>query len=342
MARVERAVALALTLLVSLLSKPSRAADDNERAEAAFREGNQAFADGDYHAAFDAYRAAWSLKQSFDIACNLGRTEIELGLSRDAAEHLDYCLRTFSVSSRGEVRDANKRFHDLFLRVRQEVAAVTVEAHPAGAEITVDGASYGTAPLGHDIFVTPGTHVVRAHLVGRVDDQRSISAEAGGSLLVTLRLANAPAPAAPVAPAAATSASPSETATGAGLEPRTIVVISGAALSLAAVSIGVGFALDARAAHADASRLGETSQAAGGCGPGSSAPDCVPLQDAVNRENRSRDRADIALMTGALLGGATLGAWLLIPDLSPKRLGSLRASPWVGAQTSGVVVTGTY
>jgi hypothetical protein len=341
MARVERAVALAL--FVTLSPKPSRAADDdNARAEAAFREGNQAFADGDYHAAFDAYRAAWSLKQSFDIACNLGRTEIELGLSRDAAEHLDYCLRTFSVSSREEVRDANKRFHDLFVRVRREVAGVTVEAHPAGAEITVDGASYGTAPLGHEIFVTPGPHVVRAHLVGRVDDQRSITAEAGGSLQVTLKLANAPSAAAATAPAAAVSANPSETATGSGLEPRTIVVISGAALSLVAVGIGVGFALEAHSAHHDATHLGETSQAAGGCGPSSPAPDCAALQDAVNRENRSRDRADIALMTGALLGGATLGAWLLIPDFSPKKLGSLRASPWISAQTSGVLVTGTY
>jgi hypothetical protein len=346
MARVKRAVALALAVLVTAAPKPSRADDDGDRAEQDFIEGNRAFAAGDYHAAFDAYREAWSLKQSFDIACNLGRTEIELGLSRDAAEHLDYCLRTFSVSSRGEVRDANKRFRELFDRVRREVAAIKVEARPSGAEITVDGASYGAAPLDHDLFVDPGRHVVRAHLLGFQDDERAIDASAGGSLSVTLSLAPAaksPHVAAGTPAAANASAPPLENVTRTGMEPRTIVVLSGAAASFVALGVGVGFALDAAAAHDDASRLGAAANQAGaGCPPASSSSSCAELHSAVDRENRSRDRADIALMTGAAIGGATIAAWLLIPDRAKKQVGSFRAVPWVGRQGSGIALAGTY
>src|SRR6185369_1258087 len=162
MARVARRFAFLAAALLALGARPALASDDeSERAEQAFKDGNRAFAAGDFHAAFAAYRAAWSLKQTFDIACNLGRTEVELSLARDAAEHLDYCLRTFSVSSRGEVKDAYKRFRELFVRVRREVAALSVEVRPSGAEITVDGASYGLAPLGRDIFLDPGPHRVR-------------------------------------------------------------------------------------------------------------------------------------------------------------------------------------
>ncbi len=341
MARVGRALGVALTLFVAATSRPSRADDESDRAEQSFREGNRAFAAGDYHAAFDAYREAWSLRQSFDIACNLGRTEIELGLSRDAAEHLDYCLRTYSVSSREDVRAAKERFVTLFQRVRREVGALAVEVRPAGAELSVDGASYGTAPLGHEIFVTPGTHLVRAHLSGFRDEERSITAEAGAALGLAISLVADARPAVATAPTAGGPARQEAPRT--GMEPRTIVVISGAAASLIALGVGVGFALDAGAAHDEASRHGEAASQGGmGCPTPAASPDCVGLEDAVSREKRSRNRADAALLTGAILGGATLAAWLVMPDLTRSKSASLRALPWIGRETAGVSFAGTY
>jgi len=344
MARVARALGVALALFVAATSRPSRADDESDRAEQSFREGNRAFAAGDYHAAFDAYREAWSLRQSFDVACNLGRTEIELGLSRDAAEHLDYCLRTYSVSSREDVRAAKERFVTLFQGVRREVGALAVEVRPAGAEVTVDGASYGPAPLGHELFVTPGTHVVRAHLSGFRDEERSITAEPGAALGLAISLAALDANARPAVATTPVAAAPARGQRAhQGMEPRTIVVLSGAAASLIALGVGVGFALEAGAAHADASRHGEAAiQAGTGCPAGSPSPDCAALEDAVARENQSRDRADAALLTGAILGGATLAAWLVIPDLARSKTASLRAVPWVGRETTGLSFAGTY
>ncbi|HEX5101895.1 MAG TPA: PEGA domain-containing protein, partial [Polyangiaceae bacterium] len=296
----------------------------------------------DYHAAFDAYRTAWSLKQTFDIACNLGRTEVELSLARDAAEHLDYCLRTFSVSSRGEVRDAKQRFRDLFVRVRREVAALSVEAHPAGTEISVDGASYGLAPLGHELFLVPGEHRVRAHLTGFEAQERIVNAEAGGAVSLSLTLEHAPAPAvaaAPVAPPPRDEAPPSH-----GVEPRTLALVAGSSLSLVALGIGVGFALDANAAREDAKSLGKKIHAspAGGC-IAPELPECQELRTLVNRQGDSRHAADIALVTAAAVEGATLLAWLVIPSLAPtKKAGGLRAVPLLGRSSSGILLTGAY
>ena len=345
MARVGRALGVALAWLLVAAPKPCFADDDSDRAEQTFRDGNRAFSAGDYHAAFDAYRAAWSLRQSFDIACNLGRTEIELGLSRDAAEHLDYCLRTYSVSSRGDVRDAKERFRELFQRVQREVGSLSVEVRPTGSEIMVDGASYGTAPLGRQIFLTPGSHLVRVHLSGFQDEERSITAEPGAVLAVTISLAALDAKPSPVAATAAPTAPrpPPQPAAHRGMEPRTIVVISGAAASLVALGVGVGFALEARAAHDEAARHGEAANQSGtGCPTGSTAPDCTALQSATAREDRSRKRADAALLTGGIVAGATLAAWLVIPDLARSKAASFRALPWVGRETAGVSFAGTY
>jgi len=336
--------------LLALGARPALASDDeSERAEQAFKDGNRAFAAGDFHAAFAAYRAAWSLKQTFDIACNLGRTEVELSLARDAAEHLDYCLRTFSVSSRGEVKDAYKRFRELFVRVRREVAALSVEVRPSGAEITVDGASYGLGPLGHDIFLDPGTHRVRARQSGYRDEERTVVAEANGALSVSLVLENAMAAVPVVAVAAPPLAAkpPAEPATAThsgGIEPRTIALIAGSGLSLVALGIGVGFTLDASAAHSDAKSLGVSihRSPAGGCADAAS-PDCQELRTLVDHEQQSRHAADIALVTAASVEAATLVAWLLIPDLgTAKQAGNLRALPVVGQAYSGVLLAGTY
>jgi hypothetical protein len=349
MARVSKVLGLVLAALLAGTPRTVLAQDESDRAEQAFKEGNRAFATGDYHAAFEAYRTAWSIKQTFDIACNLGRTEVELSLSRDAAEHLDFCLRTFSVSSRDEVRDANKRFRELFQRVRREVAGLSLEVRPAGAEVTVDGASFGLAPLGRDLFLSPGSHLVRVRMPGYVTEERAITAEAAGSLSVTITLANAEAAPAPAPPAGSRASNPeaerpaATPPAGSGTQPRTIVLLSGGGLSLVAIGMGAYFALAADAARSDASKLGASVHAsAGSCGVTATEASCASLQKAVDREQDNRNRADIALTTGAILGAVTVAAWLLIPDIARSDRAELKAAPWVGSDASGVALLGRY
>lgn len=343
MARITRS-ALAIFALLSFSAAAH--ADEPDRAEELFREGNSAFAAGDFRTAYVAYREAWTLRRSFDIACNLGRTEAELMLSRDAAEHLDYCLRTFSVSSRSEMKDAYKRFRELFTKVRSEVAALQIEARPPGTEITVDGARYGVAPLGRDVFVDPGQHRVVGRFAGFGDAQRIVQVEAGGTLKVELVLNPAPA-ARPesVLPAPA----PSVTSThvpapaNANAKTRSIVVASGAVLTLVGVGVGAGFLFSAESV---ADRIGERNATLQGrgtaCTSSASASSCRALRSDIDREKRSRDIASAAFTVGAVASLATLGAWLLIPDSRPQPSASVRALPYVSAQQAGLSVSGTY
>ena len=341
MARLTRS-ALAIFALLSVSSVSH--AEETDRAEELFREGNRAFAGGDFRTAYIAYREAWTLRRSFDIACNLGRTEAELMLSRDAAEHLDYCLRTFSVSSRSEMKDAYKRFRDLFNKVRSEVAALQIEARPPGTEITVDGARYGVAPLGRDIFVDPGQHRVVGRFAGFGDAQRIVQVQAGGTLKVDLTLSQAPA----ASPAAATPAPAPTTAPPApGPAPhakaRTIAVASGGALTLVGVGLGLGFLLSAEATSDRVDKLNATLQSRGTpCTPDASSASCSELRSDIDSEKRSRDIASAAFTVGAIASLATLGAWLLIPDSHPERSTAVRATPYFSAEQAGLSVSGTY
>lgn len=321
-------------------------AEEPDRAEALFREGNRSFAAGDFRTAYIAYREAWTLRRSFDIACNLGRTEAELMLSRDAAEHLDYCLRTFSVSSRSEMKDAYKRFRDLFTKVRAEVAALQIEARPIGAEIFVDGARYGVAPLGREVFVDPGQHRVVGRFAGYGDAQRIVQVEAGGTLTVELTLTQTPAatPASAAPAPAVTTPEPAPAPPRTTAKARTIVVASGAALTLVGVGVGVGFLLSAESAAGRVDDLNATLERRGTpCTPGSSATSCSVLRSDIDSEKRSRDIASATFAASAVASLATLGAWLLIPDSRPERAaGGIRATPYVSAEQAGLSLSGTY
>jgi hypothetical protein len=321
-------------------------AQSADRADELFREGNKAFAAGDARTAYEAYRGAWSLRKSFDIACNLGRTEAELQLSRDAAEHLDYCLKTYPASSRDELREANKRFRELFAEVRAKVAALRIETRPPGAEIAVDGASYGTTPLSGDVFVDPGQHRVRAELQGFDGEERAIEVTAGASLTVSFLLGrshdatpgHAPSPALPV-PASLPAQPPERRAA----TVRSTVVISGAALTLIGLGVGTGFYLDARATSDRVGRIGralELGRGRSACSQSSPPPDCENLADEVEHERSARQGAGIAYTASALLGAATVAAWLIIPDESEGR--SARVLPVATPSFAGLAISGRY
>src|SRR5215212_6726576 len=71
---------------------PSSTAID-DKARELFLEGVKATEKGQWARAHAAFLAAWSLKQHYQIAGNLGTAEAKLGKWRDAATHLSMYLR---------------------------------------------------------------------------------------------------------------------------------------------------------------------------------------------------------------------------------------------------------
>jgi tetratricopeptide (TPR) repeat protein len=95
---VAAVVLLSTTLLTGGLAHSEATptgADASQNADDLFRAGKVAYKAGKLQEAYEAYRAAWRLKRTYDIAANLANAESQLGKTRDAAEHLAFCIRNF-------------------------------------------------------------------------------------------------------------------------------------------------------------------------------------------------------------------------------------------------------
>jgi hypothetical protein len=64
------------------------------------------------------YKLAFELEEAWDVACNLGRAEGELGLDAEALTHLDLCLKEYPPSEDRRVQEARVKFYDLRLQIR--------------------------------------------------------------------------------------------------------------------------------------------------------------------------------------------------------------------------------
>jgi hypothetical protein len=310
----------------SLLTAPALAQDPQTRALELFRAGNEAFASGRTHRAYAAYREAWSLSPSYDIACNLGRAEAELGKARDAAEHLDFCLSHFAASSQPEHREAESRFRELLARVRLLVGRVVLRVRPAGAEVLLDGITLGPSPLPRPLYVEPGPHSVEARLPGYGTMKRDFNAGRAEQRFVEIVLERARA--APVAsrrsPHSTRSTAPRASAPRPSAEAsaRIPLLIGGASLTLATLAASSYFAIRAHSSWLDADELRQ-DVASGGCsGPRVSI--CERLRETNDDEARQRNLADVGFIAAAVIGSATVATWLLwptSPTASVSRIG---------------------
>lgn len=305
---------LAVVLLTSrAIAAPTQ--QERDRAIVHFNEGNEAFSRGDTHEAYREYQTAWQLNQTFDIACNLGRAEAELGKLSQAAEHLSYCLENFSASPQADLKDARHRYAELFQTVREQVSTLNFHVEPEGAELLLNGTSLGTAPFSGNVFVLPGTQVIELRLDGYDDLKREIPARAGETRRLELRLtpvaAVRPEASAPVgADASAATSPPSRT--------KSLVVLTTSALTVAGAGVGLGFFLQSRKLDDEATALKEQIVAdhpgeANPCG-GNATPACTKLANTVDSRDQARAIAAGGFIAMGVFGLGSLATWLWWPE----------------------------
>src|SRR6185369_9025119 len=277
--RSQRAVVALALALACAVARAGRAADqapppapgDAARPAATARlvEGVDLLKRGQYQAALDMFDQAYALVPSPNIHYDRGLAYRGLGRNAAAVEAFEAFLAGATHPPAG-TREQAQRYHD---ELRARVARLQLASEPPGAEVSVDGRSYGPTPLGRAIYLEPGRHELRArHPSSAALAVEPIVVSAGQSLNVTLTLATPPGaatrdpkPVAMVAPPAAPTARQVGTA-GAPppVEPRSrattwTVVAAGGGLALLAA--GVTFELIARhysGALTDDSRRGET------------------------------------------------------------------------------------
>ena len=333
---------LVLALAASQPSTSQAQPADSDPADVQFRLGNAAYKDKRFAEARTAFEAAFHLKQTHDIAVNLGFAEIKLELWRDAAAHLSFGLRNWAPTGKAASRESAVKF---LAAAKEKVGTLTVTV-AAGAEVLIDGKPAGTAPL-DELFVEPGTHTVGARREGFDPVEQTVQAEKGKSYPVALTLiASAPPPPPQVS---ATHPVPSTSASGpvplpaspvvpprAG-PPPALIVTSGV---LAAGGLGAGIGLTVAANH-KASDEATLQLGPSACvSPGANAAACSTLHAAASSKVTLSNAAVSAFLGGSALALVTggLGIWMAV---SPKAAPVL-VVPTVGADRAGLTVVGVW
>lgn len=320
---------------LSLAQPPATAPAQGADAEAAkwLSQGNKAFKDGKFDEAEKAYKNAFAVKKVYDIAGNLAMAEFAQGKARDAAEHLAFALRSFPITGDPATKDQMQKTYD---QSRGAVGALKVSVLPKGALVYVDGKPAGEAPLLDDVFVEPGKHTVKATLDGHEEGSRSVDAQKGQSVAVSLELKALPKQVVTVvkdaAPVKKRSLVPSYVMGG--------VAVAGVGTGLALLLVGMGKKSDANDLRSNI--LADRK----GCVTGSPNFDgarCPDLADKFGSAYTLQSAAIVPLVIG---GVAAVGAvtWALLPPAKPTKAGTLtiHAAPVVGVGQGGMILSGSF
>ncbi|MCC6553526.1 MAG: PEGA domain-containing protein [Polyangiaceae bacterium] len=313
-------------------------AEAAQQADEHFKRGKELYRAGKLREAHEAYRSAWALKQTFDIAANLANAELQLGMKAEAAEHLAFCIRSFPATGAKAQLD---RVKAQFEAARKEVAALVVSVTVEGAEVLVDGQPVGRAPLGREVFVMPGPHVVEARLEGYEAARTPVEASAGG----THELGLSPVKEKPAVSGGAAVPGP-------GSKPRVkekpeeapppsvAIVLGGTAVAVVGLGMGVGFTVAANGKNSDADAL----RAPGGdsaCLQQPRPSTCDALKEA---------KGEVDTLTNAAIGGFVVGGvaavatavYALWPRERAAKATDMGVAPWAGPGAAGCAVGGRF
>jgi hypothetical protein len=319
---------LGLALSSSALAQPpAPAASDTDvsvQAMQLYNEGLKAAKLFQWDKARTFYLGAWRVQQHWQIAANLGRAEVKVGKHRDAAEHLAYFLRE---APKIEPEDRTKT-EELLEQAKAKVGTLKITARPDGAEIRIDGASIGTAPLKGDVFVEPGGHLFEARLAGYQTLQVTQDVGVGWRGRIDLRLdkvapekggAVEPPPLPPIVPPPPVQE---------GGPNKTVVVVGGVVAGLAAAA-GVGFTVGAQL------KLNERETERPSCF--ATTPNCLRYNTAEKARLNFAYVAVTSYIAAGVFGVGTLTYALVKRSAEPKS--TARMDLLLGPGVAGAMVT---
>jgi PEGA domain len=281
----------------------------SQTASDLFDRGGTASTKGQWDVCRASFLAAWNIKKRAEIAGNLAFCEAKLGMSRDAAEHAAYFLRTATKGTPNERASAEH----VLSEARKKVATVSVKVDPADAEVRIDDQFIGRGPFLDPFFLEPGKHTIEARRDDYETARASVEAKPGDAQDV------------PLVCKSAGHASP--------------VVIGGAVLTGLSLGAGVVFAV------LSSSKASSASQALATLTPGPNAcashgAVCAAIDSDLSAHDTLGDAA-----VGAFVGAAVLGAATTVYALAggrPAQKQGLRVLPVVTAAQHGLAVAGTW
>jgi hypothetical protein len=318
----------------AVLAQPTEELDPvANQARQLFLRGQQRYRAGDLREARDLFLAAFALDKRWSIALNLGQCELEMGLVRDAAEHLDFGLSQLPADQ----HEVDRGRAQVFLKkARARVGAVRVSVNVEGAEVFVDRELVGKSPLRRTVYVEPGARTFEARIPQRQTATVRLDAKAGTLADVALAIPDAPVAAAAAPAVDAGDSTPAQSHPGRSGEGskdsgppvsmRTVVTVSGAALTLVAVGTALVYHGKASNAADDAAALDARATAqlgGGGCtGPGAAASStCSELESKLDDKDSANGVETIAWIGASALAAGTIAAYLFWPDADEHKVG---------------------
>jgi hypothetical protein len=325
---------------------PGETSAMTEKARELYNQGLTALNKGHVAEAHASFLAAWSLKKHSQIAGNLGAAEMQLGRYREAAEHLSYYLREAPKTKEKERQSALS----LLTEARKHVGSIRITVEPAGADVFVDGAPVGKAPLEHEVFVDPGKRTVEARLDGYTSAKEVIATPAGAWHDVPLRLVKIE-PRGNVATGAGVAAPNGSAIPRFGAEaesrergPSKGVIIGGIAASAVAVSGGVVFAILSSVNAGDAAdRRTTLLQDNGGKNPCLTSPlpmGCREFESSLTAKDTFGNLSVFSFVLGGMLGAGT--AIYAVGTPKPKPSGVVQVVPVSSAEGAGLMLHGRW
>ncbi|WP_437586219.1 hypothetical protein [Sorangium sp. So ce1000] len=321
---------------------PSGAATMRSEAEEAFARGERARRAGRWEDAEASYRAAWKADPRPEFAGELGLSELALGRSRDAAEHLRESLLYPETLQPA----AQRRFRAGLQKAEREISSATVAVSRPEAEVFIDGRRIGRGQGMYFVYLDPGRHEARGKLDGYLDDVYPFEAQRGRESMVGLHLEpKRPSPVAPV-PAAAPVARAAPPVAPApvpeGRSAGTVFRVGGIALASTGVVLGTGFAVAAAVrggeAEAQAAQIRERNGAAACLSKAYTEP-CGVLLEMIDARDTLKAAAWGSFIGAGVVGAVALSSLLWAPEPGKR---AVRAEPLVASHGGGVIVSGSW
>jgi tetratricopeptide (TPR) repeat protein len=280
--------------LVSAVVLASAAAHADPAADASARlqEGWQLFREGQFARARETFQAAHDILPDARVLANVAACFASEGRTREAVD----TYRRFLREAGPDVPPASvAEARSEVTRLVATLGDLVLDVEPAGAEIWLDGAAIGTAPLAGEVALDPGAHRVEVRAEGREPYARDLEVAAGQRLDLRVVL-EAPRPApvpmpmpAPVELVVPPPPAPRETPLGRGP-----LFWSGAALTGTLLVVGIvtgSIALSQQGAYEE---------------PGTSRARRRELYDSMSSLATA---TDVLLDTALVLGAATALLW---------------------------------
>jgi hypothetical protein len=299
-------------------------------AQSRFEEGLARVRAGNFEGARVSFLQAYAVLQKPSILWNLALAEEKTGNVLSALGHFKQFAR---VGPAGDDRSvAEKHIGELISQTGHlDVAA------PTGAQLVLDGAAVGVAPLGDTLDVLPGRH--RLEVLTAQGTREALADVASGQFIrvnlmpleaavlspTSIRLGptgggEAAAPAAPQPSDHGASEARGPENDGAS-KGRLIAVVATGATAAVLVGVGVYFAVqsqsEANTANGYLNRVGPS-----GCFQSSVDP-CQALFDARDAQSRDSTISNVFYVAGGVLAAGAVATWFLWPN-TPARTSAAR------------------